>query len=87
MLIEHLPAESATVRAARGEDAAWSLECLLLAGIHDVLAAANWQRAGNNNAPRPKPIPRPGVKPAGERRLGRAQPVSAIRARLARRGT
>lgn len=50
----------------------WELTDTLLAHIADLLAGANWQRAGNKNAPRPKPIPRPGVKPHGEKRLGTA---------------
>ena len=37
----------------------------LLALVGDLLAAGNWQRAGKKNAPKPKPIQRPGDKPKG----------------------
>ncbi|MFI0262078.1 DUF5361 domain-containing protein [Streptomyces sp. NPDC017056] len=48
-----------------GPDSAWTLDAQLLAGIHDRLAEANWQRgnAGSKSPrARPKPIPRPGVR-------------------------
>ena len=40
----------------------WTVDQHLLASIVDLLAAANWQRAGNRKNPRPKPLPRPGQK-------------------------
>lgn len=49
-------------RAMGGEGSDWGLDSHLLAGIFDQLAAANWQRAGDENAERPKPLPRPGSK-------------------------
>lgn len=42
-----------------GNNAAWSSEAHLMANVIDLLQAANWQRGGDNNAPRPKPIARP----------------------------
>jgi hypothetical protein len=71
-LIRHLPLDSATARAQHGEAVAWSDTEHLLAGIVDLLAGANWQRAqagSKNRIPRPKPLPRPGQKPT-ERRYG-----------------
>lgn len=46
------------------ETAAWAngeVTAQLLALIGDMLAEANWQRAGRKTAPHPKPIKRPGV--------------------------
>lgn len=70
VLIRQLPREAATTRAAAGEAAAWGDAEHLLASIVDVLNAANWQRSGKQNAPRPKPLPRPGVKKPGETTFG-----------------
>ena len=42
---------------AVGTDAAWSAETHMLAHAVDLLAGANWQRAGKGDAP--KPIARP----------------------------
>lgn len=42
-----------------GSDAPWDKTQHLLASIVDVLNNANWQRAGNNNLPRPRPMERP----------------------------
>ncbi|MGO3844472.1 hypothetical protein [Agrococcus casei] len=41
----------------------------ILAGIFDLLAHANWQRAGKRHAPRPKPLQRPWEKRRG-RQIG-----------------
>jgi hypothetical protein len=51
-----------------GPDSMWGLQEQLSALIADLLNVANWQRAGDENAKRPEPIPRPGVKkkPDGE---------------------
>jgi hypothetical protein len=71
-----------------GEDVAWGEDTHLLASIFDVLAMANWQRQGKANAPRPKPLPRPGVKASKDKRLGTAMTAleweERRRARLAR---
>jgi hypothetical protein len=52
--------DSAHARQLLAEGFEWTLETHLLAGIHDRLAEANWQRQGKG--PRPTPLPRPGVK-------------------------
>jgi len=56
-------------RAQAGEAVEWGHVEHLLAAIVDVLQAANWQRAGNRNAPKPQPVRRPGVAQPGERRF------------------
>lgn len=86
-LIERLPPDAATVAETRGADAGWTLETMLLALIADHAAIANWQRAceGRKAGQRPKAprqIERPGVTHPGERRFGKPQPLSDIRARL-----
>lgn len=62
-----LPTESAVWRAVNPPDPddAWTLEAQLLAGIHDRLAELIYvqQRKAGGKPPRPKPIPRPGVRP------------------------
>lgn len=40
----------------------WTVTDHLVALVADTLAVANWQRQGKRNAPRPKPLPRPGMK-------------------------
>lgn len=57
------------------EALAWSLEHHLLAMIVDLLAGANWQRGGGKGS-RPQPLPRPGVKPSGERVGGGDSPLT-----------
>ena len=49
--------------------ASGEMDAYLLAHVGDLLAVGNWQRAGNKNAPRPKPIQRPGVE-TGARSFG-----------------
>lgn len=60
ILVAGLPYDSATVRAMHGPAVEWSTGDYLLAHIADLLAAANWQRAGRESAPKPTPIERPG---------------------------
>jgi hypothetical protein len=67
VIVKNLPRTSATNRAANGETAQWSLTDYLLAGIFDLIAVGNWQRAGKKNAPRPKPLPRPGDTSKGRK--------------------
>jgi len=55
---------SAHANRVLGPDRDWTLTAQLLAGVHDRLAEANWQRAGGKG-PRPKAIPRPGVESNG----------------------
>ena len=56
-----LPRESVTMLAVAPKQEAelWGVSEYLLAQAVDLLAGANWQRAGKKSAPRPKPIPRP----------------------------
>ena len=48
-------------RAILGDRADWDHHAQLLATIIDMLAGANWQRAGGKEQDRPEPYPRPGV--------------------------
>jgi hypothetical protein len=69
VLVDELPRDSATARSMFGEAAEWGHAEHLLAAAVDVLQQANWQRAGNRSAPRPKPLRRPGVPNPGEVQL------------------
>jgi hypothetical protein len=84
-LILHLPPDSASVCVTNPDQ--WDREEHLLAGIYDLLATANWQRGGKKSAPRPKPLPRPGVKPPGVvRKYGtESMPIDEMQARLNRK--
>lgn len=68
VLIQHLPRESALVRALHGEEAEWGLTEQLLAATVDELAAGNWlftsaHTAENADPPEPpRRLPRPGVE-------------------------
>lgn len=53
----HAALDPEAARWARGEPVPY-----LLAHIGDTLANANWQRSGRSTAPKPKPLPRPGMK-------------------------
>lgn len=71
-LLRHRPQGSALDRHLQPQTWQWTLLEHLLAGIYDTLQGANWQRGGDKNAPRPTPLPRPGVgdddaKPADEK--------------------
>lgn len=48
--------------SVQGPESIWGLQEHLLALVADLLSVSNWQRAGDENAKRPGPIPRPGVK-------------------------
>lgn len=58
-------------RDPEGHD--WGTSEYLLAGIFDVLAGANWQRAGGKGR-RPEPITRPGDRPVEVVEAERAEP-------------
>jgi hypothetical protein len=77
--------DSAYVRVALGQDNEWALLAQLVAGVHDRLAEANWQRGGGKGK-RPRPIPRPGVDGKSERQFGDAAGHTAeeMKAELAR---
>jgi len=76
VILDHLPAESAYRTAVwnaldgtenlappePGVFGPWSQTDLLLARVGDLLDAQLWQNAGDANAPRPKPYPRPGME-------------------------
>jgi hypothetical protein len=81
VLLRHLPRESATIRELGGDAVVWDEDTHLLASIVDLLALGNWQRQGRANAQRPKPIPRPGAKPAEDRLKTRAMSAAEWDAR------
>lgn len=76
VIVRQSPRTSALNRARLGEAADWGVTDHLLAGVFDLLAGANWQRGGDNKAPRPKPLKRPGSKPEGQKFGGDAIPIS-----------
>jgi hypothetical protein len=78
VLIGQLPVDARTVRA-QAPTLEWSAEMHMLALISDQLAAISWQLGGDKNAPRPKPIRRPGEAPET---MGSAVPLSELRRRL-----
>lgn len=81
VLLAHLPADSATTRALHPGHAGWDLHAHLLAHLADLAAGANWQRAGDRRAPRPRPYPRPGVDGAARpRRPGTAAAWARVEA-------
>lgn len=67
VLLQHLPRDSALVRALHGEAAEWGLSEHLLAAAVDELAVANWLFASAHTPEhadppeRPRPLPRPGI--------------------------
>jgi hypothetical protein len=78
---------SALSRLARAETDGWGHTEELLARVLETLQDANWQRAGNRTAPRPKPLQRPGqAAPEGVQRFG-GEPVtiSEFKRRMAER--
>lgn len=86
VLLRHLPPGNALQRERLGEAAYWTADTYLLAVIGDALHAANWQRAGDRHAQRPKPIPRPDQdgQPAEGRRVGAGPgvPIDLMQHRL-----
>ncbi|BDB58990.1 MULTISPECIES: hypothetical protein [Rhodococcus] len=86
-----LKSDSALMRLRHPDSWQWNLIEYLLAGIFDGIQGGNWQRAGNKNTPKPKPLPRPGIdgKKANTRVVKDTDVVSVpatdIRAELARR--
>lgn len=60
----------------------WDLPAFLTAGIFDTLQGANWQRAGDPKAPRPEPLPRPGVKSGTKTVKPKPLPIDQMRKRL-----
>lgn len=56
----------------------WSVEAQILAEAVDALNLANWQRGGRRSAPKPKPLPRPWLKPKGRSLGSDPIPISAF---------
>lgn len=80
--LKHQKPDNALVRM-KNPDYIWDLHAHLLAGIHDGIQGGNWQRGGDPKAKRPEQLPRPGVKPSGEKRKSTtALPIDQLRARL-----
>jgi len=69
---------SAYSRRLLGEGFEWDLVAHLLAGLHDRLAEANWQRGGGGGA-KPKPLPRPGQQDDGTIKFGGSAGRSRMR--------
>lgn len=84
--------DSAVMRLRHPESWQWTLIEQLLAGIYDALQGGNWQRGGNPHAPRPKPLPRPGIDAAKDKNTQVVKdpnqvsvPATEIKGELARR--
>lgn len=60
-VVQHAPPDNAISREVAPSESGWGTTDYLLAGVVNLLAIANWQRAGDEHAPRPKPILPPGV--------------------------
>ncbi|MDN4645357.1 hypothetical protein [Arthrobacter sp. PsM3] len=76
---------TALFRAVAGEDGEWDLQNHLLAGVFDLLAAANWQRGGDESAKKPERLHRPGVVKQAEGEVmarGKAVSIDEMNARL-----
>jgi hypothetical protein len=86
VFIRTSPADSAYTRTLLGPDSQWGLVAQLLAAVHDQLASGNWQRSGGKG-PRPKPLPRPGIKQPQQYGKTQMAPevVAALMARAAGR--
>ena len=80
-VVTHQPADSALYRAMHPDAAPWGLSEHLLAVLADAVIAGNWMqsRDGQKNRNRPKPIPRPGVKPEKTKFGGQAESMDTIR--------
>lgn len=62
VVITQAPPKGALHRALDPKGWDWSSGTYLLAGLIDLGAVANWQRAGDKHRARPTPLPRPGEK-------------------------
>ena len=61
VIIRHADPDSPLIGVAHPDQAGWNLNTMLLATMVDTLRVANWQRSGDEDAPYPKPLPRPGT--------------------------
>lgn len=87
-IIRWLPPHAAVVRLRDPDSWQWGLAEHILAGIYDGIQGGNWQRGGNRSAPRPKPLPRPGVGRKKPRKATAGEvsvPITDIRDEFARR--
>jgi hypothetical protein len=85
VIVKQSPPDSAIHRSLTGLDHVWDLHGHLLAGIFDVLAVANWQRGGDENAKKPERLDRPGVKKQIDGQLlaqGKAVSIEDMNAQL-----
>jgi Family of unknown function (DUF5361) len=75
MALQHSRRESAVARVVGGQRVSWGANEHLLAVAVDLLQVLVWMQStdGQKNRNRPKPLPRPGVEPVGDRRFGDAQ--------------
>jgi hypothetical protein len=85
VLIAGLPRTSNLAREVHGGEAEWSTGDHLLALLFDALQIANWQRSkdGATGRNKPKPLPRPGLKTAGERMGKTTRTPEEVKAYLA----
>lgn len=60
--IKHLPLDSATVRQMHPGESHWDPAYQRLTDIADLLLLGNWQRGGDEHAPKPDMFPRPGAE-------------------------
>jgi len=60
VIVNQLPRTSALYRSMYPDEAPWGLEARLLAAAVNALRDANWQRQGDNRAPRPSYVLMPG---------------------------
>lgn len=82
--IRHPVRDSALARSLVGPDHEWRITDHLIAGVHDRLAEANWQRGGGKG-PKPRPLPRPGAENKGRRFGGsKGRTPAEMKAELAR---
>lgn len=88
VIVEQLPPGSALHRSMDPEGSLWTVETHLLAGIFDVLAIANWQRAGGAERDRPTPLPRPGLPedPGTETWTGKPVSIEEMNEKLGWKG-
>jgi hypothetical protein len=76
-VVVHAPPGNAIAREIAPDASGWTITDYLLSAVVNTLAIANWQRAGDERAPRPKPILPPGVDdPASEGFGSGAIPIS-----------
>lgn len=74
-LLFQAPAGSAVHAAIHGSEArSWSVDTYMLAAVVDLLAGANYQRAGGKGR-KPRPVQRPGSGKAKQKRVVRVADI------------